>query len=127
MCEEAMHDMSTEVHTESHTDDEDVHAGDLDGDAPPVHEAGHVDASEKHAEHDKERAPPAAESDEGRHEDADDGDANIAEQLYADYGISLPVDVCEGYGEAGVAPGDLRDNPLDLSHGWDPDWGRVKP
>ena len=37
-----MHDVGTEVDTEADADDEDVHAGDLDGDAPPVHEAGHV-------------------------------------------------------------------------------------
>ena len=41
-----MHNVSTEVHTQPDTDDDDVHGGYLDGDAPPVHEAGHVHTSE---------------------------------------------------------------------------------
>ena len=55
-----MHDVGTEVYTESHADDDDVHGGDLDGDAPPVHEAGHVHTGEQHAEHHEEGASPAA-------------------------------------------------------------------
>ena len=51
-----MHYVGTEVDTEADADDEDVHAGDLDGDAPPVHEAGHVQA--------------------GQEDDGDDDDAN---------------------------------------------------
>ena len=127
MCEEAVHDVSTEVHAETDTDDQDVHARDLDGDAPPVHEAGHIDTGEEDAEHDEERAPPAAESDEGRHEDADDGDANISQQFDAHYGVRLPVDVGEGHGETGVTPGDLGDNPLHLSHRRDPVRGGTEP
>ena len=42
VSQEAVHNVGTEVDTEADADDEDVHAGDLDGDAPPVHEAGHV-------------------------------------------------------------------------------------
>ena len=127
LCEEAVHDMSAEVHTEPHADDEDVHAGDLDGDAPPVHEPGHVHAGQQDAEHHEQWAAPAAQCDEGRHKDADDGDANIAQQLYTHYGVSLPVDVGESDGEAGVTPGDLRHNPLHLPHGGDPHRGGVKP
>ena len=127
MSQEAVHDVGTEVHTEADTDDEDVHAGDLDGDAPPVHEAGHVQAGEEDAEHHEKRAPPAAQSDEGRHEDADDGDANIPQEFYAHYGVRLPVDVGEGHGKAGVTPGDLADNPLDFSHRRDPVRGGVEP
>ena len=40
--EEAVHDVSAEVDTEADTDDEDVHAGDLDCDSPPMHEPGNV-------------------------------------------------------------------------------------
>ena len=127
MSQEAVHNVGTEVHTETDADDEDVHAGDLDGDAPPVHEAGHVQAGEEDAEHHEKRAPPAAQSDEGRHEDADDGDANIPQEFYAHYGVRLPVDVGEGHGKAGVTPGDLADNPLDFSHRRDPVRGGVEP
>ena len=77
MSEKSVHDVGTEVHTETDADDDDVHAGDLDGDAPKVHEAGHVQAGEEDAEHHEDRAAPAAERDEGRDEDADDGDTNI--------------------------------------------------
>ena len=55
-----MHDVSTEVHTQPDTDDDDVHGGYLDGDAPPVHEAGHVHTSEQHTQHHKHRASPAS-------------------------------------------------------------------
>ena len=41
-------------------DDDDVHAGDLDGDAPPVHEARHVHTRQQHAQHHEQRAAPAA-------------------------------------------------------------------
>ena len=76
--EEAVHDVGAEVDTETNADDEDVHAGDLDGDAPAVHEAGHIHTGEEDAEHDEEGAPPAAESDQGGDEDAGDGDSNIS-------------------------------------------------
>ena len=122
-----MHDVGTEVDTEADADDEDVHAGDLDGDAPPVHEAGHVQAGEEDAEHDEEGAAPAAQCDEGRDEDAEDGDADIPQQFDAHNGVRLPVDVGEGDGEAGVAPGDLGDNPLHLSHRRDPVRGGAEP
>ena len=69
-CEEAMHDVCAEVHTESNTDDEDVHAGDVDGEAPPVHEARHVQRGQQHAHHHQQRPAPAAQRHQGRHEDA---------------------------------------------------------
>ena len=34
--EEAVHNVGTEVDTEAHTDDQHVHGGDVDGQAPPV-------------------------------------------------------------------------------------------
>ena len=55
-----MHDVCTEVDTQPHADDDNVHGGDLDGDPPPVHEAGHVHAGEQHTEHHKQGAAPAA-------------------------------------------------------------------
>lgn len=55
-----MHDVCTEVHTESDADDDDVHGGDLDGDPPPVHEARHVYTGEEHTQHHKQGAAPAA-------------------------------------------------------------------
>ena len=55
-----MHDVGTEVYTEPHTDDDDVHAGDLDGDAPPVHEARHVHTRQQHTQHHEQRPAPAA-------------------------------------------------------------------
>ena len=65
-----MDDVGTEVDTEADTDDEDVHAGHVDGEAPPVHEAGHVSAGEEDAHHDQQGAPPAAQGHQGRDEDA---------------------------------------------------------
>ena len=59
-CQEAVHDVGTEVYTEPHTDDDDVHGGDLDGDAPPVHEARHVHTGQQHTEHHKQGSSPAA-------------------------------------------------------------------
>ena len=55
-----MHDVRTEVHTEPHADDDDVHGGDLDGDPPPVHEARHVYTGEEDTQHHKQGASPAA-------------------------------------------------------------------
>ena len=127
MSEEAVHYVGTEVDTEADADDEDVHAGDLDGDAPPVHEAGHVQAGQEDAEHHEERSAPAAQDDEGGDEDADDGDTNIPQQFDAHYSVRLPVDVGEGDGKTGVTPGDLAHNPLDFSHGRDPVRGGVEP
>ena len=34
--EEPVHYVGAEVHTEAHADDQDVHGGDVDGEAPPV-------------------------------------------------------------------------------------------
>ena len=67
--QEAMHYVGTEVHTEPDTDDEDVHAGHVDGETPPVHEAGHVSAGEEDAHHDQQGTPPTAQGDQGRDED----------------------------------------------------------
>ena len=69
--QEAVHDVGTEVDTETDTDDEDVHAGHVDGETPPVHEAGHVCAGEEDAHHHQQGAPPATQGDQGRDEDAD--------------------------------------------------------
>ena len=41
-------------------DDDDVHAGYLDGDAPPVHEARHVHTRQQHAQHHEQGPAPAA-------------------------------------------------------------------
>ena len=41
-------------------DDDDVHAGDLDGDAPPVHEARHVHTRQQHTQHHEQGPAPAA-------------------------------------------------------------------
>ena len=60
MCEEPVHDVGTEVHTEADADDDDVHAGDLYGDAPPVHEARHVHTRQQHAQHHEQGPAPAA-------------------------------------------------------------------
>ena len=49
-----MHDVSTEVHTEAHTDDDNVHAGDLYGDAPPVHDPSHVNTGQENTNHHKQ-------------------------------------------------------------------------
>ena len=68
--EKAMDDVSTEVDTQPDTDDQDVHGGDVDGEAPPVHEAGDVSAGEEDTHHDQQRAAPAAQRDQGRYEDA---------------------------------------------------------
>ena len=68
--EETVDNVGTEVHTEPHADDEDVHAGHVDGEAPPVHEAGHVSAGEEDAHHDQQGASPAAQRDQGGDEDA---------------------------------------------------------
>ena len=48
-----MHYVSTEVHAESHADDDNVHAGYLNGDAPPVHEASNIHAGQQHTDHHK--------------------------------------------------------------------------
>ena len=111
-----MHDMGTEVDTEANADDEDVHAGDLDGDAPPVHEAGNVHAGEEDTHHHKQRAPPAAQGDESCDEDADDGNTHVLQQLHTHDGVCLPVDVGQRHREAVVGPRDLRHNPLCFSH-----------
>ena len=34
--EEAMHNVGTEIYTETHTDDQHIHGGDVNGEAPPV-------------------------------------------------------------------------------------------
>ena len=49
-----MHDVSTKVHAESHTDDDNVHAGDLNGDAPPMHEASHIHTCQQDTNHHKQ-------------------------------------------------------------------------
>ena len=69
--EEAVHYVGTEVDTEADADDEDVHAGHVDGEAPPVHEAGHVSAGEEDTHHDEEGATPAAQGDQGGDGDTD--------------------------------------------------------
>ena len=48
------------------------------------------------------------ECDESGDEDADDGDADVLEQLHPHDGVSLPVDVGQRDGEARVGPRDLR-------------------
>ena len=48
-----MHNMSTEVHTKSHTDDDNVHAGYLDGDSPPMHEPSHINTGQQDTDHHK--------------------------------------------------------------------------
>ena len=63
VSQEAVHDVGTEVHTETDADDEDVHAGHVNGETPPVHEAGHVSAGEEDAHHDQQGASPAAQGD----------------------------------------------------------------
>ena len=73
VSQEAVHNVGTEVDTEADADDEDVHAGHVDGEAPPVHEAGHVCAGEEDAHHHQQGAPPATQGDQGRDEDADWG------------------------------------------------------
>ena len=67
--EEAMHDVCAEVHTESDADDENVHACDVDGEPPPVHEARHVQRGQQHAHHHQQRPAPAAQRHQRRHED----------------------------------------------------------
>ena len=101
--QEAVNDMGAEVDTETDTDDEDVHAGDVNGETPPVHEPGHVNAGEKNAHHDEDGAAPAAQRQQRRDEDADQGDPNIPHQLDPHYRVSLPVDVGQRHREAGVS------------------------
>ena len=59
-CKEAMHYVCAEVHTESDADDENVHAGDVDGEPPPVHEARHVHTRQQHTQHHEQGPAPAA-------------------------------------------------------------------
>ena len=44
-----MEDYVTVRNTDNPPDDDDVHAGDVNGQSPPVHEATHIDAREKDA------------------------------------------------------------------------------
>ena len=68
--EKAVHDVCAEVDTESDADDENVHARDVDGEPPPVHEARHVQRGQQHAHHHQQRPAPAAQRHQRRHEDA---------------------------------------------------------
>ena len=74
-----MHDVCAEVHTESDADDENVHARDVDGEPPPVHEARHVQRGQQHAHHHQQRPAPAAQRHQRRHEDTG---CNIKQQIF---------------------------------------------
>lgn len=122
-----MNNVGTVVHTQTNTDDDNVHAGDLNGDAPPVHEARNVHAGEEDTHHDKEGAPPAAKGDQRGDEDADDGNANVLQQLDPHDGVCLPVDVGQGHCETVIGPRDLGHNSLGFSHGWNPNRRGIEP
>ena len=140
-----MNNVGTVVHTQTNTetniemkndntdvvnnlpDDDNVHAGDLNGDAPPVHEARNVHAGEEDTHHDKEGAPPAAKGDQGSDEDADDGNTNVLQQLDPHDGVRLPVDVGEGHSETVIGPRDLGHNSLSFSHGRNPNRRGIEP
>jgi len=46
-------------------DDDDIHAGDVNGETPPVHIATNIEAAEKYTHHDKHRSSPTAQGDQG--------------------------------------------------------------
>ena len=80
-------------------DDEHIHAGDVNGETPPVHEPSHISAGEQDTHHHQHGASPAAQGHQGGHKDAGQSYANVPDQLYTNNSISLPVDVGQCHGK----------------------------
>jgi len=64
-CEKAVDKVGAKIYANSNADDDDIHAGDVNGQTPPVHIATHIEAAEKYTHHDKHWSSPTAQGDQG--------------------------------------------------------------